>query len=81
MDIQSSGLKLVATGGVFYKMLSTPQMDWFLKNGLWADGGFGWGRVGAENRDWKAEFCRACYDYGKEYPEDCNVIYACATVS
>ena len=79
-DIESSGLKLVATGGVFYKMLSTPQMDWFLKNGLWEEGGFGWGRVGAEKRDWKAEFCRACYEYGKDHPEDCNVIYACATL-
>ena len=76
-----SGLKVVVTGGVFYKMLSTPQMDWFLKNGLWQDGGFGWGRVGAEPRDWKAEFCRACYEYGKAHPEDCNVIFACATLA
>lgn len=76
-DIEKSGLKIVSTGGVFYKMLSTPQMDWFLKNGLWDEGGFGWGRVGAEHRDWKSEFCRACYEYGKEHPEDCNVIYAC----
>jgi SAM-dependent methyltransferase len=79
-DIEASGLELVATGGVFYKMLSTPQMDWFLKNGLWEQGGFGWGRVGAEKRDWKTEFCRACYEYGRDHPEDCNVIYACATL-
>jgi len=78
-DIERSGLRVVATGGVFYKMLSTPQMDWFLKNGLWAEGGFGWGRLGAEQRDWKAAFCRACYEYGKDHPEDCNIIYACAT--
>lgn len=78
-DIESSGLKLVATGGVFYKMFSTPQMDWFLKNGLWEEGGFGWGRVGAKKMDWKAEFCRACYEYGKQNPEDCNIIFACAT--
>lgn len=76
-DVDNSGLKLVATGGIFYKMLSTPQMDWFLKTGLWNDGGFGWGRVGAQPKDWKAEFCRACYEVGKERPEDCNVIYAC----
>ncbi len=77
-DVKASGLELVATGGVFYKMLSTPQMDWFLRNGRWQDGGFGWGRVGAAPRDWKAEFCRACYEYGRNHPEDCNVIYACA---
>lgn len=78
-DIESSGLKLVATGGVFYKMLSTPQMDWFLKNGLW-DSGHGWGRTGMEKaKDWKAEFCRACYEYGNDHPEDCNIIYACVT--
>jgi 2-polyprenyl-3-methyl-5-hydroxy-6-metoxy-1,4-benzoquinol methylase len=78
-DIERSGLHPVATGGVFYKMLSTPQMDWFLKNGPWEAGGFGWGRVGSEPCDWKSEFCRACYEYGKMHPEDCNVIYVCAT--
>lgn len=78
-DFRSAGLDIVASGGVFYKMLSTPQMDWLLKNGPWEEGGFGWGRVGAEKRDWKAEFCRACYEYGKKRPEDCNVIYICAT--
>lgn len=77
-DVKASGLQIVATGGVFYKMLSTPQMDWFLRNGLWHEGGFGWGRVGAQPRDWKADFCRACYEFGKQHPEDCNVIYACA---
>lgn len=71
-----AGLKVVATGGVFYKMLSTPQMEWLLKNGPWEEGGFGWGRVGAEPKDWRAEFCRACYEIGLERPEDCNVIYA-----
>lgn len=78
-DVQQAGLKVVATGGVFYKMLSTPQIDWFLKNGLWQEGGFGWGRVGAEQRDWRAEFCRACYEFGRQRPEDCNIIYACVT--
>lgn len=79
-DIQRAGLVVRETGGVFYKMLSTPQMDWFLKNGLWTAGGFGWGRVGAEKaKDWKAEFCRACYELGKQHPEDCNIVYACIT--
>lgn len=79
LDIKAAGLKIVNTGGVFYKMLSTPQMDWFLKNGLWQEGGFGWGRVGVEKKNWKAEFCRACYELGKHHPEDCNIIYACVT--
>jgi 2-polyprenyl-3-methyl-5-hydroxy-6-metoxy-1,4-benzoquinol methylase len=78
-DIARAGLKVTASGGVFYKMLSTPQMDWFLQNGLWDEGGFGWGRVGSPRRDWKAEFCRACYEFGKQHPEDCNIIYVCAT--
>jgi 2-polyprenyl-3-methyl-5-hydroxy-6-metoxy-1,4-benzoquinol methylase len=75
-DIREAGLKTAATGGVFYKSLSTPQMDWFLKNGLWEEGGFGWGRVGAEKKNWKAEFCRASYELGKLHPEDCNIIFA-----
>lgn len=79
-DFVDAGLRVETSGGIFYKMLSTAQMDWFLKNGLWQDGGFGWGRIGAEPKDWKAEFCRACYEVGKERPEDCNVIYACATL-
>ena len=78
-DVEAAGLKVSATGGVFYKMLSTPQMDWFLKNGLWEEGGFGWGRVGAEQRDWRKEFCRASYELGRQHPEDCNIIYACIT--
>jgi 2-polyprenyl-3-methyl-5-hydroxy-6-metoxy-1,4-benzoquinol methylase len=78
-DVAAAGLKAEATGGVFYKMLSTPQMDWFLKNGLWEEGGFGWGRMGAASRDWRREFARACYEYGKTRPRDCNIIYACVT--
>jgi 2-polyprenyl-3-methyl-5-hydroxy-6-metoxy-1,4-benzoquinol methylase len=79
-DVKLAGLKLNATGGVFYKSLSTPQIDWFLKEGPWNEGGFGWGRVGAEkDKDWKHEFCSASYDYGKEHPEECNIIYACVT--
>ena len=78
-DIDRAGLQVKATGGIFYKMLSTPQMDWFLRNGLWEEGGFGWGRVGGPQKDWKAEFCRASYELGKQQPEDCNIIYACVT--
>ena len=78
-DVQLAGLKVTYTGGVFYKMLSTSQMDWFLKNGLWEEGGFGWGRVEEEKRkDWKMEFCKACYEYGKAVPEECNIIYVIA---
>lgn len=76
-DVHRAGLKVRKTGGIFYKMLSTAQMDWFLRNGLWKEGGFGWGRVGGPKKDWKTEFCQACYEIGKERPEDCNVIYAC----
>jgi len=79
-NIKDAGLTVCNTGGIFYKMLSTSQMDWFLKNGLWKEGGFGWGRVGEEkSKDWKSEFCRACYELGKQHPEDCNIIYACVT--
>lgn len=78
-DFEKAGLTVCHTGGIFYKMLSTAQMDWFLKNGLWDEGGFGWGRVGEEKtKDWKEEFCRACYELGKQQPSDCNIVYACA---
>ncbi len=78
-DIEKAGLKVKKTGGVFYKMLSTAQMDWFLEHGLWEGNQFGWGRVGGEPKDWRSEFCRACYEIGNERPEDCNIIYAVAT--
>jgi 2-polyprenyl-3-methyl-5-hydroxy-6-metoxy-1,4-benzoquinol methylase len=78
-DIERAGLRIIKTGGIFYKILSTPQMDWFLKNGLWEEGGHGWGRVGGPQKDWMAEFCRASYELGKQHPEDCNIIHACIT--
>lgn len=79
-DLARAGLSVVRTGGVFFKLLSTAQMDWFLENGLWESGGFGWGRVGGEkSKDWREEFCRASYEFGKLYPDDCNCIFACAT--
>lgn len=76
-EVKKAGLKVSCTGGIFLKMFSTPQMDWFLKNGLWKEGAHGWGRVGVEGKDWEAEFCRACYEIGKKQPEDCNIIYIC----
>ena len=80
-DFEDAGLKIKKVGGVFYKMLSTPQINWLLENGPWEEGGFGWGRVGAEkDKDWRKAFCDACYEYGKERPEDCNVIYAVGTL-
>nr|NGX57099.1 dTDP-3-amino-3,4,6-trideoxy-alpha-D-glucopyranose [Candidatus Anoxychlamydiales bacterium] len=69
-DIKNAKLKSISTGGIFYKMLSTPQFDWFLKNGLW-DNGFGWGRTDINNKNWKNEFCRACYKYGQLKPNEC----------
>jgi 2-polyprenyl-3-methyl-5-hydroxy-6-metoxy-1,4-benzoquinol methylase len=75
-DFTKAGLNVISTGGIFYKILSTPQMEWFLKNGLWDSDEFGWG--GADKlKDWRWEFCKACYKVGKEKPEDCNIIYVC----
>ncbi|WP_300464810.1 class I SAM-dependent methyltransferase [Desulfobacula sp.] len=76
-NFEDAGLKVVKTGGVFYKMLSTPQINWMLEEGPWDGGEFGWGRVGEEKtKDWRKAFCDACYEFGKQRPEDCNVIYA-----
>jgi 2-polyprenyl-3-methyl-5-hydroxy-6-metoxy-1,4-benzoquinol methylase len=81
-DFQKAGLKVIKKGGVFYKMLSTPQINWLLENGPWEEGGFGWGRTGAEkSKDWRKAFCDACYEFGKQRPEDCNVIYAVGTIN
>jgi 2-polyprenyl-3-methyl-5-hydroxy-6-metoxy-1,4-benzoquinol methylase len=73
-EVQKAGLRVLSITGVFYKMLSGAQMTWFLENGLWEEGGYGWGRVGGEKRDWKAEFCRACYELGRDRPEDTNML-------
>lgn len=78
-DIHAAGLKVEFTGGVFYKMLSTAQFDWFLDNGKWEGNVFGWGRTDGEMKNWKEEFCKACYEIGKERPRDCNLIYAVIT--
>lgn len=78
-EIEAAGLKVIHRGGVFYKMLSSPQLNWLLEEGPWEEGGFGWGRVGAEkSKDWRQAFCDACYEYGKTHPEECNLIYAVA---
>lgn len=79
-EVTSAGLDVVNTGGVFYKSLSTPQMDWLLKSDLWNEGGFGWGREGGEKKDWRIEFCRASYEFGKEHPEDCNIVFVVAMI-
>ena len=81
-DFEAAGLKIKKMGGVFYKMLSTPQINRLLESGPWEEGGFGWGRVGAEKeKDWRQAFCDACYEYGKQRPEDCNIIYAVGTMT
>lgn len=78
-DVEAAGLRVVQQGGVFYKMLSSPQLNWFLENGLWEEGGYGWGRVGVEKaKDWRKAFCEACYEFGKQRPEECNLIYVVA---
>lgn len=75
-DMEAAGLKTIAKGGIFFKMLSQAQFNWLLEEGHWKEGGFGWGRVGAENsKDWRMAFCDACYEFGKQRPEDCNLIY------
>ena len=56
-----------------YKPFTDVQMNWFIENGLW-NSGYGWGREGVE-KDWRSEFCKALYEYGKTCPEECAVIY------
>lgn len=78
-EIEDAGIKVMHRGGIFYKMLSSPQLNWLLEEGPWEEGGFGWGRVGAEkSKDWRQAFCDACYEYGKDHPEECNLIFAVA---
>jgi 2-polyprenyl-3-methyl-5-hydroxy-6-metoxy-1,4-benzoquinol methylase len=77
-DVAAADLEVVTAGGIFYKMLSTPQFDWLLSQGLWEGNKFGWGRVGAVAKDWRSEFCRACYEMGKTRPDETNVIFVSA---
>lgn len=66
-DFQKAGLYVTSSTGIFYKMLSTPQIEWLLEKGQWDE--FGWGNP------W--DFCRACYEFGKQRPEECNIIQVC----
>ncbi len=77
-DFEQAGLSIRKEGGIFLKMLSTPQMDWLLANGPWQSG-HGWGRSDQPDGDWATRFCDACYEIGKERPEDCNLIYVCGS--
>ena len=73
-------IRIVATdSGIFYKMLSQAQIDWLLQQPHWDRGEFGWGRVGAEHaKDWRRAFCDACFEFGRQRPEECNLVYAVA---
>ena len=75
--LQESGLKVMNKGGFLFKTLSTPQIEWLLQEGPWQSGQFGWGGED-KDEDWRFKFCNALYEMGKEYPEDCNLIYAVA---
>lgn len=80
-DVEAAGLRVAKRGGIFYKSLSQAQLDWFLENGLWEAGGFGWGRVGSERaKDWRKAFCDACFELGKDRPNDCNLVYVVAHI-
>ena len=80
-EVEEAGLKVLKTGGIFYKMLSSAQMNWLLEKGLWEKGGFGWGRVGAEkSKDWRAAFCDALYKFGESHSEECNLIYVVSSL-
>ncbi|MBW1989554.1 MAG: class I SAM-dependent methyltransferase [Deltaproteobacteria bacterium] len=75
-DVEAAGLEVIKEGGVFFKVLSTPQMDWFLENAPWDKGGYGWGRDGEDlSVDLRAEFCRASYELGKQFPRECNIVW------
>lgn len=66
-DCEAAGLEVVKAGGIMFKTLSSPQMEWFLANGKWDSGEFGWG-----NKD---AFIQALYYIGRDFPEECNLIY------
>lgn len=66
-DCEAAGLSIVKAGGIMLKTLSSPQMEWFLENGKWGSGEFGWGS--------KVDFIRALYEIGKDFAEECNLIY------
>ena len=74
-DINSAGLVPVDQGGIFLKLLSTPQMDYLLSADHWDNAEHGWGRSGDSSVNWKDRFCEASYKLGAQYPELCNVIH------
>jgi SAM-dependent methyltransferase len=74
-DIRSAGLVPVDQGGIFLKLLSTPQMDYLLSASQWGNAEHGWGRSGDKSVNWKDRFCEASYKLGNEHPEMCNVIH------
>lgn len=74
-DVSDAGLVPVAQGGIFLKLLSTPQMDYLLSAHEWQNAEHGWGRSGDKSVNWKDRFCEASYKLGNEYPEMCNIIH------
>ena len=74
-DVNDAGLVPVDKGGIFLKLLSTPQMDYLLSAQQWATGEHGWGRSSDTSIDWKEKFCEASYRLGLQYPEMCNVLH------
>ncbi len=74
-DVACAGLVPVDQGGVFFKTLSTPQMDHLLSAPQWETAEHGWGRSGDTSVDWKERFCEASYRIGTDYPELCNVLH------
>lgn len=73
-NVQEAGLIPVDHGGIFLKLLSTPQMDFLLSASQWDNAEHGWGRSGDKTIDWKERFCEASYRLGLEHPEMCNVL-------
>ena len=78
-DFNDAGLEVTSKGGVFFKIFSSPQMEWLLNEGKWNEGLEGWDGKD-KSVDYRKEFLEASYRIGKDYPEECNVLYACGEV-
>ena len=74
-DVKQAGLVPVDNGGIFLKLLSTPQMDFLLSANEWDTAEHGWGRSGDTSVNWKDRFCEASYKLGLQHPEMCNVLH------
>ena len=74
-DVNEAGLVPVDKGGIFLKLLSTPQMDYLLSAHQWNSAEHGWGRSGDASIDWKDRYCEASYRLGLQHPEMCNVLH------